>query len=88
MRVFYFDKCFIFTIFILLSNMKNKSEEVEVKDSFGVEINVGDRITWSEHSIERSGIVVLDIRYRASMRIGGRSIPNIIEESEWVRVVS
>jgi len=58
-----------------------------VKDSYGKEIYVGNRITWSEHGIETTGVVMFDIRCRGSMRIGGRSIPNIIDECQWLKVV-
>ena len=51
-------------------------------------MKAGDRIIWREHGEEHTGIIEADSKYVGGLKVGGRSLNNIRQSAEWVRVVT
>lgn len=58
-----------------------------VKDDTGREIVAGDKLIWKDQSGERTGTVKADPKYEGGLRIGGRSVKDIYEQSDSMTVV-
>lgn len=60
----------------------------ESRDSKGRDIKVGDTINWTENGSKHTGTVVKDEKYNGGLRVGGRSVKNIIDDAEKVTIVT
>ncbi len=58
-----------------------------VKDDTGRVIVAGDTLIWKDRSGDRTGVVIADLAYTGGIRIGGRSVSDIYEESDTMTVV-
>jgi len=56
-------------------------------DSKRKEIKAGDRLLWVDENGEHTGRVEADPKYNGGLRVGGRSVKNIIDDSEKVTVL-
>lgn len=56
-------------------------------DSKGREIKAGDRLLWVDENGEHTGTVSADAKYNGGLKVGGRSVKNIIDDAEKVTVI-
>ena len=57
-------------------------------DANGREIRPGQSLVWQERGARRAGGVEADPKWTGGMRINGRSVAALIEDAEWVKVVT
>lgn len=70
------------------SDKLNPSKQVkEAADSKGKEIKAGCKLIWKDANGEHTGTVEADPKYNGGLRVGGRSVKNIIDDSDSVMVV-
>lgn len=60
---------------------------VESKDSAGKEIKAGVTLMWTDANGDHVGKVTADPKYNGGLKIGGRSVKNIIDDSDKVMVI-
>lgn len=59
-----------------------------IQDDNGQTIVAGDTINWKDDSGNRTGKVIADSTYEGGLRIGGRSLKAIWENSNTMEVVN
>lgn len=57
-------------------------------DANGREIKAGVMVVWSERGIKNAGGVEADASYTSGLRVGGRSVSAMIDDADWVKVVT
>lgn len=57
-------------------------------DANGREIRPGQMLVWQERGARHAGGVEADPKWTGGMRINGRSVAALIEDAEWVKVVT
>lgn len=66
------------------------TEEMPVEeevDSKGKQIKAGSKLIWKDVNGEHTGTVEADAKYNGGLKVGGRSVKNIIDDSDSVMVV-
>lgn len=66
---------------------EGEEEVKEAADSKGKEIKAGCKLIWKDANGEHTGTVEADPKYNGGLRVGGRSVKNIIDDSDSVMVV-
>lgn len=66
---------------------EGEEEVKESTDSKGKEIKAGCKIIWKDTNGEHTGTVEADPKYNGGLKVGGRSVKNIIDDSDSVMVV-
>lgn len=59
-----------------------------MKDHYDKPINIGSVISYSDHGLTMYGTVERDDAYRGGMRVGGRSVADILDHCDKVLVLS
>lgn len=59
----------------------------EAQDSKGREIKAGDRLLWVDGNGEHTGTVSADPKFNGGLKVGGRSVKNIIDDADKVTVL-
>lgn len=67
--------------------MKDLLTVVEATDSKGKEIKAGQTLIWTDVNGDHTGKVEADPKYNGGLRVGGRSVKNIIDDSDTVKIV-
>lgn len=57
-------------------------------DNYGNGIEPGDEIVYTYHGVRYVGTVEWDSNYRGGMRVGGRSIEDIRDHADDIKVIS